>query len=576
MKWTVGTKIGAGYFLSLVIIIAIGLIGYINITSLIEDFRLVNHTNEILREADLLLALLIDEETGQRGFIITGDDQFLEPYNTSVNSVELEISDIRNLTSDNPNQQRRIDILESQISERTSYLNNTISLRREEKGYEKASQVVSTGMGKQMMDNIRNTIKDIIQEERNLLAVRSKQAEASVRKSTTTIFISILFSIVILVIVSTLITRNITKPLSQVVSISEQVASGNLTGDVSSDDRRDEVGTLLKSFDQMIVSLKEKADIAEQISTGNLRVDVKPSSDKDILGNALKNMVENLRKQMSEITESVNVLSSAASEFSASVTQLSSSTSETATSVNETTTTVEEVVQTAQISNKKAREISENAKKTAEVSESGRQATQETSDGMNRIREQMASITDSIMNLSEQSQAIGEIIATVDDIADQSNLLAVNAGIEAAKAGEQGKGFAVVAQEVKSLAEQSKQATTRVRAILNDVQKATGAAVMATEQGTKTVEAGVKQSIKAGESIRILGDNIVESAQAATQMAASNKQQMVGMEQVSGAMESIKLASTQNLESIKQMETTAYTLAEVGQKLKESSDRYKV
>ena len=103
MKWTIGTKIGAGYALSLVIIIIIGIVGYTSITSLIDDYNWVNHTNEILRKADLLLALLIDEETGQRGFIITGDDQFLEPYNTSVNSVELEISDILNLTSDNPN-----------------------------------------------------------------------------------------------------------------------------------------------------------------------------------------------------------------------------------------------------------------------------------------------------------------------------------------------------------------------------------------------------------------------------------------------------------------------------------------
>ncbi len=100
--------------------------------------------------------------------------------------------------------------------------------------------------------------------------------------------------------------------------------------------------------------------------------------------------------------------------------------------------------------------------------------------------------------------------------------------------------------------------------------------MMATEQGTKTVEAGVKQSAQAGESIMMLTDSIAESAQATTQVAVSSQQQVVGMEQVSGAIESIKQASTQNLESIKQMETTAHDLAEVGQKLKESSERYKV
>ena len=135
----------------------------------------------------------------------------------------------------------------------------------------------------------------------------------------------------------------------------------------------------------------------------------------------------------------------------------------------------------------------------------GRKSVESAIEGMQRIREQMESIAESIVQLSEQSQAIGEIIATVNDLAEQSNLLAVNAAIEAAKAGEQGKGFAVVAQEVKSLAEQSKQATAQVRTILGDIQKATSAAVMATEQGSKAVEAGVKQSGEAGESIRQLG-----------------------------------------------------------------------
>src|SRR5438128_9984713 len=112
---------------------------------------------------------------------------------------------------------------------------------------------------------------------------------------------------------------------------------------------------------------------------------------------------------------------------------------------------------------------------------------------MARSREQMNSIAQIMVRLSEQNQAIGQIIASVDDLAQQSNLLAVNASIEAAKAGDQGKGFGVVANEVKSLAEQSRQATTRVRNILSDIQKATGAAVMATEQGSKSVESGLQQ-----------------------------------------------------------------------------------
>jgi methyl-accepting chemotaxis protein len=180
------------------------------------------------------------------------------------------------------------------------------------------------------------------------------------------------------------------------------------------------------------------------------------------------------------------------------------------------------------------------------------------------------------VRLAEQTQAIGEIIATVNDLSEQSNLLAVNAAIEAAKAGEQGRGFAVVAQEVKSLAEQSKLATAQVRTILGDIQKATSGAVLSTEQGNKAVEAGVKQAQDAGDAIRQLTEGIAESAQAANQIAVSAQQQLAGMDQLAQATENIKQATAQNLESMRQAETAVRNLHELGQKLEQLVGRYRL
>jgi methyl-accepting chemotaxis protein len=143
-----------------------------------------------------------------------------------------------------------------------------------------------------------------------------------------------------------------------------------------------------------------------------------------------------------------------------------------------------------------------------QVSQDGRRAVDEVVEGMRRIHQQMDQVGENITHLAEQVQTIGEIIATVNDLAEQSNLLAVNASIEAAKAGEQGKGFSVVAQEVKSLAEQSKQATVQVRGILGEIQRATSSTVLAAEQGSRAVSEGVKQSGQAGEAIRLLSQNI--------------------------------------------------------------------
>jgi len=287
---------------------------------------------------------------------------------------------------------------------------------------------------------------------------------------------------------------------------------------------------------------------------------------RDITDN--KKMNEKLKKQICEISEASNVLVTSASEILSITTQLASSASETATSVSETTATTEEVKQTSRLSGDKARYVSERAQKAASVAQQGKDAVVQNVDAINKIKYQAELVADSIVKLSEQSQAIGDITATVNDLAEQSNLLAVNAAIEAAKAGEQGKGFAVVAGEIKSLAEQSKQATTQVRSILNDILKSTSAAVMATEQAGKAVEAGVKQAAVAGESIRNLADIVIEASQAATQVAASSQQQLVGIDQISKAMENIKQAAQQNAIGTKQAEKEAHDLNELGQKLK--------
>ena len=361
----------------------------------------------------------------------------------------------------------------------------------------------------------------------------SEQADGAIRIFAILGFIALLLSTGMVF----LLNRVIANPLKEISGIAEQVASGNLTVNVPSLNRGDEVGALVETF---------------------------------------RGMVANLREVNQQTREGVNVLASSASEILATTTQVASSAAETATAISETTTTVEEVKQTGHLSSQKAKYVVESSQKAAEVARAGRKTVETSVAGMKHIQTQMDSIAESIVRLSEQSQTIGEIIASVNDLADQSNLLAVNAAIEAAKAGEQGKGFGVVAQEIRSLAEQSKQATAQVRNILSEIQKATSAAVMATEQGSKAVESGVKQSAEVDESIRVLADTMAEAAQAATQIAASSQQQLVGTDQVALAMESIRQASTQNVAGTKQAETAAHNLHELGQKLKQLVEQYRV
>jgi methyl-accepting chemotaxis protein len=407
----------------------------------------------------------------------------------------------------------------------------------------------------------------------------------------------------------------ITHPIREIADAARRVAAGEIVVMPPSDGRADEIGALEDTFRQMGVSLQEKADVARQIAAGDLAVEVAPQSPHDVLGNAFAamvrnlqqkvavakqiatgdlsvpvtlqgerdelgrafaTMVENLREMNREISDGVGVLATSTSAILSGTTQVAAGATEAAAVIAQTAVTLDEVKQTALVSSQKAKYVSEAAQKAAQVSQAGRRAVDESIEGMQQIREQMEMIADSIMRLSEQSQAIGEIIASVNDLSEQSNLLAVNASIEAAKAGEHGVGFAVVALEVKSLAAQSRQSTSQVRTILGDIQKATSNAVLATEQGAKAVDTGARQSKEAGEAIQRLTESIAESASAASQIAVSAQQQLVGMDQLALAMGNIKTATMQNMDSTRQAEVAAHKLHELGQKLKGMVERYTV
>ena len=330
-----------------------------------------------------------------------------------------------------------------------------------------------------------------------------------------------------------------------------------------------------KLFTRPIVKLNQ---ISKYLADGDLThsIDINRSDEIGALANSFKSMQKNLRNQIEEITEGVNVLSSSSSEIMAMISQLASGSAETATSVSETTSTIEEVKQTTDVSNQKATEVADSAQKISMVSQDGRRSVQETIEGMNKIKQQMESIAGIVIQLSEKSHTIGEIATTVNDLAEQSNLLAVNASIEAAKAGEQGKGFTVVAQEIKNLAERSKESTVQIRTILADIQKEISSAVMATEQGGKVIDEALDLSTMASEVITTLASSVEQASQANIQIAASSQQQLVGMDQITSAMENIKEASLQTTNGTKQTEESVVELNKLGERLLKILKQYKL
>jgi methyl-accepting chemotaxis protein len=336
-------------------------------------------------------------------------------------------------------------------------------------------------------------------------------------------------------------------------------------------------------FNEIINSLNKYMEVRDlvlrilhKIGKGDLTIAVASRSEKDVWGTALAQMVSILRELIGQMQEAMDNISKANSNISAATAEQAATVTEQAASVAETTTTVEEVRQTAEQSVERAQLVSEIASNTRKLAEGGLDAMKRTEEAMLDLKDQVRHIAETILSLSEQTLQIGEIIATVNDIADQSNLLALNAAMEAARAGEAGRGFAVVAGEVRNLAEQSRQATAQVSSILSEIQKAANTAVMVTEKGTKSAEASVELAQSTGDSIRIIREHTQQAVTAAEQIVASARQQLAGMDQITRAMGNINQSATQTQKGMQQVDQAAQNLNDLAMQLTSIVQQFKI
>jgi GAF domain-containing protein len=274
------------------------------------------------------------------------------------------------------------------------------------------------------------------------------------------------------------------------------------------------------------------------------------------------------------VEQTVKDLTSASEEILTATTQQASGATEQTSAISQVSSTIDQVRSISARTAQRAQTVADLSKHTAEISQAGEKTVSDTIVGMVDVKQKVESIATGILALSEQAQAIGQIVATVNEIADQSNMLALNAAVEAHRAGEAGRGFAVVAQEVRSLAEQSRIATEQVDGILTEIQRGINSAVMATEEGMKGTDVGMKLARGAGQVIRELAERVLESTQSAVQIASAANQQLTGMEQVSETMDHIHLATSQSATSAQLVERAAADLNALAGRLRDLVGHY--
>ncbi|MEH1903906.1 MAG: response regulator [Nostoc sp.] len=259
----IGTKIGVSFALSLATLTTIGLISYQSTNDLIETSRQENHTYQVLSQLEDLNLQVTNAETGQRGYVITGKQSYLEPYNAATQVLAQKINELQRLTADNPKQQQQLDILQPLITQKLAELQETIDLRQNQ-GFEASQKVVLTDQGKQLMGEIRQVIQTMKTEENTLLKQRSQRAQAATQQTIASIVYSIPLFSLILALIGFALTRNISVPLKQVSGLAEKMADGDLSVTLPDSDRLDEIGVLTRTFNQMIFNLRNTTQKNDQ------------------------------------------------------------------------------------------------------------------------------------------------------------------------------------------------------------------------------------------------------------------------------------------------------------------------
>ncbi len=324
--------------------------------------------------------------------------------------------------------------------------------------------------------------------------------------------------------------------------------------------------------------IREGVGLAHRVSEGDLTVTLsgRDTTEMGMLADSLNQMVENLSQMVSRITQIVQNLSASATEMSSAAEQQERNVASQASSINEITTTIQELAQSSNQMGKTSEDVSTQWEESLQIIENGLQAVQKGTGEMNLSKIKTEGITQNIINLSEQTQRINSFVHTVTNIAEQTNMLALNAGIEAARAGEHGRGFAVVATEVRKLADQSQKAAGQIGAIIQEIQGATHNTILAVEEGTKGVDAGVQHVLQAEETLQAVTATIKQTVGSVQEISLAAKQQAIGVDQVSEAMRIIDQGMKGTVAGTKETHGSASHLVTMGQSLHELVKKFQV
>ncbi len=400
----------------------------------------------------------------------------------------------------------------------------------------------------------------------------SHTAEASEKIGLNLIILLGLGAVVLGVLISWIISGSISKAISKIVDQTEKANSEFVQfADIVEAIAENDLTRPIERSEIEDTGIRSKDEIGILANSTNEVLNV-----KNRMGDSLSKMTENLKTMIVQLSDNAEQLVSAASEVASSSEQMSRGAREQSNQVTQVSTAIEEMTATILQSSKNAGEATEASKGASDTATGGGQIVSDTIKGMQNIAETVRTSADSIGKLAKSADQIGEIISVIDDIADQTNLLALNAAIEAARAGEQGRGFAVVADEVRKLAERTGRATGEITDMIKGIQNETNDAVQSMESGITEVESGRELADKAGNSLSEIVNMSQQVVDMIQQIATASEEQSAAAEQISKNVESVSAITKQTASGAEQSASAAEELNRQADGLKTMVSRFKI